>query len=173
MNISNITTGSGMDLDTTGGGLDLDMTADISMEETQVVILGRLPDSVTNCVRYKFLENIQDLISLHLIRLFNIVSQYGQVRKIMFTKSGGLEVDQCRVVMTSSKGAAELQKNLFNQELFGEIIQASLGVLVEEDENPVMFELEDGSRSWKNFVMDGAPWPETCFPPSKVELYGY
>ena len=111
--------------------------------------------------------------SILFIRLFNLVSQYGQVRKIIFTKSGGLEVDQCRVVMTSSKGAAELQKNLFNQELFGEIIQASLGVLVEEDENPVMFELEDGSRSWKNFVMDGAPWPETCFPPSKVELDGY
>ena len=80
------------------------------------------------------------------------------------------DVNQCRVVMTSSRGAADVMKNLFNQELFGEIIQASLSKLVDGDENPVEYELEDGSRSWKMFDGDTSTWPETGVAPTKVKL---
>ena len=99
-------------------------------------------------------------------RLFNLVSQYGLVKKIIFTKTDL----SARVIMTSSRGAADLHKNLFNQEIFGEIIQASLAEVDDRDENPVDFDLEDGSRSFKNFDVESSPWPEIVVAPSKVEF---
>ena len=78
----------------------------------------------------------------------------------------------CRVVMDSRSGAAQVQKNLFNQELFGEIIKATLEKLEDEDKNPVDFDLDDGSKSWKMFKGDSSTstWPETGVAPTKVKL---
>ena len=74
--------------------------------------------------------------------------------------------------MDSRSGAAQVQKNLFNQELFGEIIQATLEKLEDDDHNPVEFDLDDGSKSWKMFEGDSSTstWPETGVAPTKVKL---
>ena len=91
------------------------------------------------------------------------------MKKISFSSSGG-DVDVCRVAMASSREASHLQKNMFNQEIFGEFIQADLANLGEEDFNPPEIELDDGSRSWKLFgdVEERSAWPEVSFAPSKV-----
>ena len=102
--------------------------------------------------------------------MFNFISQYGRVRKITFIRSYEGEADGCRVVMATSKAASQLQQSLFNQEVFGEFVQAALTKLDEEDFAPLEFELEDGSKSSKSFE-DGdiSCWPEVSGAPSKVD----
>ena len=99
-------------------------------------------------------------------RLFNLVDQYGGVKRIT---GSGMEVDSCRVVMSSSREASQLQKSLFNQEIFGEILQVDLANLGDEDYNSLDVDLEDGSPSWKLFEDERIALPEVSFAPSKVE----
>ena len=83
-------------------------------------------------------------------RIYNLVSQYGPVKKIIFSCLGG-EDNVCRVIMASPTAAGLLQRSMFNQEIEGEFIQVKLATIGEEDFSPENFELEDGSRSWKVF----------------------
>ena len=98
------------------------------------------------------------------------MSQYGIVKKITFSPSSGGEADVCRVVMANSRAASLLHQNVFNLELFGEFIQAALSKIGDEDFNPLEIELEDGSRSWKEFGEreESCTWPEVSSAPSKV-----
>ena len=70
--------------------------------------------------------------------------------------------------MGSSQEASQLLKNLFNQELFGNMVQVSLTKLGEKDVNPSEFDLEDGSRSTKMYSSDETCWPEQSVAPTKV-----
>ena len=98
-----------------------------------------------------------------------MVYQYGVVKRITFLTGSGKEVDSCRIVMSSSREASQLQKSLFNQEIFGEILQVDLAILGDEDYNSFDVDLEDGSPSWKVFEDERIAWPEVSFAPSKVE----
>ena len=100
------------------------------------------------------------------LRLFNLVAQYGFVKKISFSGDG----DVCRVVMASSGAANNLQKIIFNQEIYGEFIQVKLAEVGQEDFDPQEYDLDDGSRSWKNYenTEQRRACPEGSCSPSKV-----
>ena len=72
--------------------------------------------------------------------------------------------------MASSGAANILQKNVFNQEIFGEFLQVQLAEVGEEDFDPQEYELNDGSPSWKNYegTEQKRACPEGSCDPSKV-----
>lgn len=79
-----------------------------------------------------------------------------------------MEVESCRVVLSSSSEATQLQRSLFNQEIFGEILQVDLAKLGDDDYNSSKVDMEDGSPSWKSFEEEQLAWSEVSFAPSKV-----
>ena len=99
-------------------------------------------------------------------RMYNLVCQYGQVEKIFFTKDEYV----ARIGMKSSREANQLLKNLFNQEIFGQIIFGSLSHITEEDVHPNLFDMEDGSPSLKEFHIGGKILSDQMVPPSRVSI---
>ena len=77
--------------------------------------------------------------------------------------------------MASSMEADRILKFLFNQEVFGQIIQASLATLSAEEQIPSMFDLEDGSRSFREFELEDALWADclVASAPTKVEFCSF
>ena len=72
--------------------------------------------------------------------------------------------------MKSISEADRLLKSLFNQEVFGTIINPSLSKLDDRDDpDKDRDDLEDGSRAIKQFiVLDDVCWPEQSVAPTKV-----
>ena len=74
----------------------------------------------------------------------------------------------CKIVIESNHDAVQIKVNLFENENMVNI-QASLANLdVEKDSNPTVFELEDGSRSCREFITENISSTDPAMPPSKV-----
>ena len=105
-------------------------------------------------------------------RLYNFISQYGRVQKIYFFTEDILQSHlSCKVVMGSKEEAELLVSNVVEKELFGQRVGASVASFdASEDERPLEFEMEDGSRSCKKFLTDGwLPFPVQVVAPTKVK----
>ena len=74
----------------------------------------------------------------------------------------------CKIVIESNHDAVQIKVNLFENENMVNI-QASLASLdMEEDSNPTVFELKDGSRSCREFLTEHISPQDPVMPPSKV-----
>ena len=74
----------------------------------------------------------------------------------------------CKIVIESKHDAVQIKVCLFENENMLNI-QASLASLdVEQDSNPTVFELGDGSRSCREFLTEHISSQDPVMPPSKV-----
>ena len=100
-----------------------------------------------------------------MFRVFNLVSQYGSVERIYFTKDEIFDDTTCTVVMQNPDDAQELAE-ILNLDIFGEEVKACTEVINPEDDKPRAFELDDGSSSSKKFMSEASA--VKALPPTNV-----
>ena len=94
------------------------------------------------------------------------------MQKIFFFTEDILETHlACKVVMRSEEEAKLLVSNVMEKEVFGLRVVTTVAPFdTTEDESPSEFEMEDGSRSCKKFLIAGwLPLPGQVVAPTKVE----